>query len=83
MQSLGRTRRTADPSTWHYHVELSGPSGTAWETHPAASLLHMRWLVDPARPWAGVSPLQRAVDTGTLAAWLDKRLSEEASGPVG
>ena len=43
----------------------------------------MRWLVDPARPWAGVSPLQRASDTGTLAAWLDKRLSEEASGPVG
>ena len=64
-------------------VELSGPSGTAWETHPAASLLHMRWLVDPARPWAGVSPLQRAADTGSLAGWLEKRLSEEASGPVG
>ena len=71
------------PSSWYYRVELSGPSGTAWETHPAASLLHMRWLVDPARPWAGISPLQRASDTGTLAAWLDKRLSEEASGPVG
>ena len=73
----------ADPSSWSYRVERAGPSGTAWETHPAASLLHMRWLVDPARPWAGISPLQRASDTGTLAAWLDKRLSEEASGPVG
>ena len=52
------------------------------ETHPAASLLHVRWLVDPARR-GRVSPLQRASDTGTLAAWLDKRLSEEASGPVG
>ena len=71
------------PSTWYYRVALSGPSGTAWETHPAASVLHMRWLVDPARPWAGVSPLQRAADTGTLSAWLEKRLSEEASGPVG
>ena len=38
---------------------------------------------DPARPWAGVSPLQHAADTGSLSGWLDKRLSEEASGPVG
>ena len=71
------------PSSWIYRCELSGPSGTAWETHPAAGLLHLRWLVDPARPWAGVSPLQHASDTGSLAGWLDKRLSEEASGPVG
>ena len=63
--------------------QLSGPSGTAWETHPAGGVLHLRWQVDPARPWAGVSPLQRAADTGSLAGWLDKRLSEEASGPVG
>ena len=71
------------PSTWSYRCELSGPSGTAWETHPAGGVLHLRWQVDPARPWAGVSPLQRAADTGSLAGWLDKRLSEEASGPVG
>ena len=46
-------------------------------------MLHLRWIVDAARPWAGVSPLQHASDTGTLAAWIDKRLGEEASGPVG
>ena len=46
-------------------------------------VLHLRWQVDPARPWAGVSPLQRASDTGSLSGWLEKRLSEEASGPVG
>ena len=40
-------------------------------------------MVDPARPWAGVSPLQHAAVTGSLSGWLDKRLSEEASGPVG
>ena len=71
------------PSTWYYRVELSGPSGTAWETHSAAEVLHLRWLTDPARPWAGVSPLQRAADTASLAGWIEKRLSEEASGPVG
>ena len=31
----------------------------------------------------GVSPLQRAADTGSLSGWLEKRLSEEASSPVG
>ena len=71
------------PSSWYYRVELSGPSGTTWATHRAAEVLHVRWVVDPARPWAGVSPLQRAADTGTLSAWLEKRLSEEASGPTG
>ena len=48
-----------------------------------AEVLQLRWVVDPARPGAGVSPLQHAADTGSLSGWLDKRLSEEASGPVG
>ena len=71
------------PSSWYYRVQLSGPSGTAWETQTAASVLHLRWQVDPARPWAGVSPLQRASDTGSLSAWIEKRLSEEASAATG
>ena len=71
------------PSTWYYRCSLAGPSGTAWETHSAAEVLHLRWLTDNVRPWAGVSPLQHAADTGSLAAWLEKRLSEEASCPVG
>ena len=71
------------PSSWIYRCSLSGPSGTAWETRVSGEVLHLRWLVDPARPWAGVSPLQRASDTGSLSGWLEKRLSEEASGPTG
>ena len=71
------------PSSWYYRCELSGPSGTAWETHPAGGVLHLRWLVDPTRPWSGFSPLQHAADTGSLSGWIEKRLSEEASSPVG
>ena len=71
------------PSSWVYRVERAGPSGTAWETRVSGEVLHLRWLTDPARPWAGVSPLQHASDTATLAAWIDKRLSEEASAPSG
>ena len=74
---------SALPSSWVYRVELAGPSGSAWQTQPAAGVLHLRWQVDPARPWSGVSPLQRAADTASLSAWLEKRLSEEASAPVG
>ena len=70
-------------ATWLYRCELAGPSSTAWRTRSAGAVLHLRWLIDNARPWAGVSPLSHAADTGSLAGWLDKRLSEEASGPVG
>ena len=41
-------------------AQLSGPSATAWRTRSAGAVLHLRWLVDPVRPWAGVSPLQHA-----------------------
>ena len=70
-------------SSWRYRCEQVGPTATSWRTVSAAGVLHVRWLTDPARPWAGVSPMQHASDTGSLAGWLDKRLSEEASGPVG
>ena len=70
-------------SSWAYRVEQAGPTATAWRTLPAAAVLHLRWQVDPNRPWVGVSPLQHAADTGSLSGWLERRLSEEASGPVG
>ena len=66
-----------------YRIERAGPSTTRWDTYGGGSILHLRWQVDPARPWAGVSPLQHAAETGSLAGWLEKRLSEESSGPVG
>ena len=72
----------ADPP-WVYRVERAGPSSTRWHTYGGGSILHLRWLVDHARPWAGISPLQHARDTGSLAGWLEKRLSEETSAPVG
>ena len=72
-----------DPASWAYRIERAGPSSTSWRTVAAGGVLHLRWLTDPARPWAGVGPLQHAADTGSLAGWLDKRIAEESSGPVG
>ena len=70
-------------SSWRYRVEQAGPTTSTWRTVPAGGVLHLRWLTDPAAPWVGVSPISRAADSGSLAGWLEKRLSEEASGPVG
>ena len=72
-----------NPASWYYRVERAGPSGTAWATHPAGSVLHLRWQTDPARPWSGVSPVQHASDTASLSGWLERRLSEEASASSG
>ena len=73
---------SADPP-YTYRVERAGPSSTRWETRDSGEVLHLRWAVDSARPWRGVSPLQRASDTGSLVGWLERRLSEEASASVG
>ena len=76
---MGGPRR----ESWRYRVELSGPTASSWRTLPAAAILHLRWITDPDQPWRGVAPMQHAADTGALAGWLDKRLAEESSGPVG
>ena len=70
-------------SSWWYRCDRFGPSGNLTELVPAASVLHVRYAVDSARPWYGIGPLGWARATGTLAANLETRLGEEAGGPVG
>ena len=70
------------PESWWYRVDLFGPSGNVSRLVPSAAVIHCRYAVDPARPWWGVSPLDFARDTGTLAAALERRLGEEAGGAV-
>ena len=68
---------------WFYRCDLFGPSGTVSRTVPSAQVLHMRYAVDPARAWRGLSPLEWANSTGALAGNLELRLGEEAGAPVG
>ena len=68
---------------WKYRLDLFGPSGNITRFLPAASVVHARYAIDPARPWLGISPLGWARHTGTLAANLELRLGEEAGAPVG
>ena len=69
-------------ASWWYRVDLFGPSGNITRLVPSATVAHVRYATDPARPWHGISPLGWARATGTLAANLEQRLGEEAGGTV-
>ena len=47
----------ADPDTWRYRLDLSGPSSTETVTRSRAAVLHFRLNGDPRTPWRGLSPV--------------------------
>ena len=67
---------------WWYRLNLFGPSGNSTRFVESAQVLHFRFAYDPARPWHGIGPLGWARDSAGLMANLERRLSEEAGGPV-
>ena len=71
-----------DEESWFYRLDLFGPSGNITRFVESAQVLHFRFAFDPARPWYGIGPLGWARETGTLQANLERRLAEEAGGPV-
>ena len=75
-------RGPPDESRWFYRVDHFGPSGNYTRFVPGASIVHVRFAVDPARPWLGIGPLGWARLAGTLLANAEGRLGEEAGGSV-
>ena len=71
------------PSSWVYTATMDGPSGSLTRTVPASEVLHLKWSVDPSRPWSGVSPMMASSLTNRLCGSLEARQSEEAAAPVG
>ena len=71
------------PERWMYRLSIYGPTSTYTRTVRASSVVHLMWSQDERRPWRGLSPLARASASGSLAGWLERRLSEEASATVG
>ena len=72
-----------DPRSWIYRVEVSGPNGATVFKRPAASILHLRYSVDPSKPWRGVGPLQRARISSRVLAEIESALADEAAGTRG
>lgn len=45
-------------SSWDYQVEVEQPDGTATTGRlPGEQVIHLRYAVDPERPWKGLGPL--------------------------
>ena len=76
-------RGGVDEETWAYHVYRYGATGSESGLVEGARVVHSRFAVHSSRPWLGVSPLQWASRTGTLAANLERRLGEETGAAVG
>ena len=66
-----------DPGSWEYLCTLSGPTSTRTVTRPAASVLHVRYSPDPARPWIGRSPMANALATARVAGLLETATAGE------
>ena len=76
------TGSSPDPTTWTYRVDLHGPNDSITRTIPAEGIVHIRYSIDPSRPWRGIGPLSRSsLDASLLSAVLT-RLGEEASAHV-
>ena len=71
------------PETWPYQCSLAGPTTEITRTVAAASVVHLRYAVEPARPWKGLSPLGVARIAGRLDAEIAHMMGDEASGPRG
>ena len=72
-----------NPESWVYRVNLAGPSELRTRTVNAEGVVHVRYAVDPTRPWHGVGPIQAATLAGRLSAETVQALADEASGPRG
>ena len=72
------------PASWLYRLNLAGPSYMATrEDVAAAGVVHLKYMQDPAQPWAGIGPIQSAQLAGRLSAETMKALSDEAASPRG
>lgn len=72
-----------DRAGWWYNATVNGPSTSAVRPLPGAAVVHQVYATDPLAPWRGVSPLRYAGLTGELLATLERKLADEAGGPVG
>lgn len=68
-----------NPESWRYEITLAGPSDTVTVTNVnPASVVHLRYAVDAARPWRGLGPIQVAELAGRLSAETAGALADES-----
>ena len=72
-----------DESSWTYRANLSAPSAVVTRSYPGDGIVHVRYSVDPERPWCGIGPLQAAALAGRLSANVSKALADESGTTTG
>ena len=72
-----------DPELVSYRISIYGASDNIVRWVPSSGVIHAKYAYDSTRPYYGISPMQYANSTGTLAGFLEQRLGEEASAAVG
>ena len=72
-----------NPDSWMYEVNLAGPSNMITTKVSSERVVHVRYAVDPSRPWHGVGPLEAASMAGRLSSEVLEALADEAAGPRG
>lgn len=75
--------RGADSEGWSYTLDFAGPDGSVSRRVEAAAVLHFRRGVNPARLWAGESPLRAAGLTARMLAGLESTMADEANATRG
>ena len=73
----------ADPASWHYRVDLFAPSSVDTRVIPRAGVVHSMYACHAEEPWRGSPPWRFANLSAGLLASLERRLAQEAAGPVG
>ena len=70
--------------TWTYQLNLPSPSGglkTRFVMAP--DVIHTRYSTDSKKPWCGLGPLQRAIQSGKLLSALENLLTQETAAASG
>ena len=75
--------RSLDPGGWWYRVDQFAPDGGVNRLLPASEVVHVRYSSDPATPWVGRSPLQRATESARLVGALEEAAADEAASSRG
>ena len=73
----------ADPATWVYDIQLSGPSAMTTERMPAAGVVHLMWSRTRTTPWIGCGPLTNCGLSARILGGLSRRLGDRAVQPTG
>ena len=81
--SLWTIQGNADPATWIYDIQMSGPSAMTTERMPATGVLHFMWSRTRTTPWIGCGPLVNCGLSARILGGLSRRLGDRAVQSTG